>query len=906
MSSSGPINYYPEITVLIDPLLGRLPLTVTFSATATDSDGTIQSYEWDFEGDGTYDWNSDSDGNTSHIYDMRGTYSAACRVTDNLGLAQIISEGISVLGPGDPTEVSGQIPFNTTWEKSLSPYLLTGDVQVPSDVTLTIEPGVEVQYSGAYEILVQGSIIANGTSQDSIIFTSTSSGVSSNATQLRFDGTVLDNSQFSYLRMDYAANAIQLGKETEHNQGDKNSGTLNVSYVRLDNAGIFTDGYDTGAKIVLTNAVITSCTIKGNYPRSEEIIIRNADLTNCIINSDSYNKGITLENSNVTGTEFTIGCCGANFKILNCTIEASSFSDYNDYYSVVIRDSRILNTPILLGQSESGFTLFNTTIDYSGLSGNITCLECNNLQMDSSFIIGNNSGTGIILTGNNNTITNSSISNTGIGIKLNSGTLTVNNCSFSNNGTFNVENRTDGTVDATENWWGTIDAAEINAKIFDKFNDINYGQVIFNPIKMSPSGPINYFPEATVSIDPLLGRIPLAVNFNATAIDSDGTIEKYEWDFDEDGTYDWSSSENGNTKNLYMEGGQYKVELKVTDSTNLANRLFYNLAALDFKVNVEQKNEKIVVGWGWGEFSIVVIPSSCLDFLSDGDELHIIDSAGIINNYCPVEIGELLTGSIRYINGKDSTYIVQCQAAIDLSSFNGTAHSGYLKGNRMIFKIKVAGSDSVYEILPVTSNSEQAVFDDSLILSIISFTDKDNKHLPKRKMSNNVVKKSKILQNVSSEFFNIYKNGELIKSYYPSSFFVDNDVKSNTSYKYEIFLLDSNGNEILAKYDSIQTNDIVADSYRSSNILPNKFFITTLLNPFQGKLAIKFGLPSNEIVYAAMYDPLGRMLAMLPKNFKKAGYHRIEWVLPGIASGRYIIIFKAGKYSKTLILTLSK
>jgi hypothetical protein len=51
-------------------------------------------------------------------------------------------------------EVSGQIQFDATWTKDLSPYLIVGDVQVPAGLTLTIEPGVEVQYSGAYEILV--------------------------------------------------------------------------------------------------------------------------------------------------------------------------------------------------------------------------------------------------------------------------------------------------------------------------------------------------------------------------------------------------------------------------------------------------------------------------------------------------------------------------------------------------------------------------------------------------------------------------------------------------------------------------------------------------------------------------------------------------------------------------------
>ena len=40
--------------------------------------------------------------------------------------------------------VQGNISFSTTWTKTLSPYNVVGDVQVPAAVTLTIEPGVEL------------------------------------------------------------------------------------------------------------------------------------------------------------------------------------------------------------------------------------------------------------------------------------------------------------------------------------------------------------------------------------------------------------------------------------------------------------------------------------------------------------------------------------------------------------------------------------------------------------------------------------------------------------------------------------------------------------------------------------------------------------------------------------------
>ena len=68
---------------------GQVPFTANLTGSGTD-DGTIQYYEWDFDGDGAYDWVSrpgvDTNGNTSYTYREIGTYIATLRVTDNDGI----------------------------------------------------------------------------------------------------------------------------------------------------------------------------------------------------------------------------------------------------------------------------------------------------------------------------------------------------------------------------------------------------------------------------------------------------------------------------------------------------------------------------------------------------------------------------------------------------------------------------------------------------------------------------------------------------------------------------------------------------------------------------------------------------------------------------------------------------
>jgi len=71
------------------------------------------------------------------------------------------------------TPVSGIIDENTTWTKYGSPYVLTGDLLIYENKTLTIEPGVEVLANGEYYIwLYKGATLnATGKETEPIIFT---------------------------------------------------------------------------------------------------------------------------------------------------------------------------------------------------------------------------------------------------------------------------------------------------------------------------------------------------------------------------------------------------------------------------------------------------------------------------------------------------------------------------------------------------------------------------------------------------------------------------------------------------------------------------------------------------------------------------------------------------------------
>jgi len=475
---------------------------------------------------------------------------------------------------------------NTTWTLANSPYKIIQDVQIASNVTLTIEAGVQIQFKGEYEILVKGSIIAKGTASKRIIFIGTGNPPDNSSTPslLKFKGTNLNNSQLDYIKMEKAWRAIQIGQETEHNQGEKNRGTLTVSNIIFNEANVITDGYDTGAKLVISDAKISSSTIKGNYPRSEEIIIKNSIISDSVINSDSYNRGITIEKCNITNTDLKIGCCGANFQIIDSIITDSIIDRYNNHYFVDIISSRLINTPINLPDGRY-VTISDSIIAYHGNYG----ITARSLMMDSSNIIGssnsrgnssgngsgNSTSVGIIITGNRdnnpNKITNSSIAYNAIGIDVtDADSLTIQNCNIINNSNYNIRNKAKVNIDATNNYWGTTNKNEISDKIFDYYDDINYGKVIFEPFLTSPVNismpyipPKNQQPIANAGSDQT-ATVNQTVNFDGSgSYDPDGDPLTFKWSFGDGTSTGWQNSSKAS--HVYSRAGNYTVTLTVSD-----------------------------------------------------------------------------------------------------------------------------------------------------------------------------------------------------------------------------------------------------------------------------------------------------------------------------------------------------
>lgn len=100
------------------------------------------------------------------------------------------------------------ITANTTWEAAKSPYIVVRDIPISTGVTLTIEPGVQVQFDGNYSLTNNGTMSAQGTKASPIVFTRTPL-FTTQWKQLEFGPTSQGNI-LKYLKVEYAQTGVQV------------------------------------------------------------------------------------------------------------------------------------------------------------------------------------------------------------------------------------------------------------------------------------------------------------------------------------------------------------------------------------------------------------------------------------------------------------------------------------------------------------------------------------------------------------------------------------------------------------------------------------------------------------------------------------------------------------------------
>ncbi|MFW6695117.1 ThuA domain-containing protein [Streptomyces sp. MAR4 CNX-425] len=117
---------------------GPVPLTVDFSSEGSDdADGDALTFEWDFDGDGTFD---STEAAPSHTYDTAGDFTAQLKVTDSTGETGFANIPIT----------AGNTAPEVTIETPVDGKLIEFGDQVPYKVTVTDPEDGEIDCSKVF------------------------------------------------------------------------------------------------------------------------------------------------------------------------------------------------------------------------------------------------------------------------------------------------------------------------------------------------------------------------------------------------------------------------------------------------------------------------------------------------------------------------------------------------------------------------------------------------------------------------------------------------------------------------------------------------------------------------------------------------------------------------------------
>ena len=347
----------------------------------------------------------------------------------------VITNAQTIIPPGD---VSG------TWTLGGSPYEIQGEITIPYLQTLTIEPGVIVEFQGHYKLNVQGRLLAVGTEADTIVFTINDTTGFHNPNipdgswyGIRFIDTspTNDSSKITYCKLEY-------GKSTGLGL-DSHGGAICVNF------------FD---KLVISNSLITNNIANGlDWPCGGGI---------SLFTSNAIIMGNTISNNWSLGGGGGIHFWDSSPQILNNTIVNNKAGDgggilCNESYPTITNTT--LENNIATDASGGGILCWNgssPSLEYVTFKNNTAAFWGNgmqavncNLLIEKCLFIENNIGGGALAVGADTTYTglpyqviinntsfidNTSNSRAGLFINQWSGTpliidVTIDNCEFSGN-----------------------------------------------------------------------------------------------------------------------------------------------------------------------------------------------------------------------------------------------------------------------------------------------------------------------------------------------------------------------------------------------------------------------------------------------------------------------------------------
>jgi hypothetical protein len=392
--------------------------------------------------------------------------------------------------------VSGLINSNSVWTKTGSPYNLTGNVAVNQGVTLTIQPGVTVNFNGYY-LRINGTLTAIGSSAEKITL---------NSARIVF--TELSN---SWNEQTSSGCIIQYAiiSQAPSTGGTTYPPLSNINPIKIDSCTI-NCGINVNSAIVTNNFVTGNINSQGSY--RENAAADTSTISNNHVKGDILIGGVSL--GAVTAPHEAVTVFG---NTVEGSIVSGSPEGTPQIYNNIVSTGGIGCTGLghiynnTVYGCQTGISLYTVRV----FGGNLPCYAV----VENNYVTGCSTGIGISLSDVHGglgqqycpTIQNNTIAGNTIGISLSGLGYTAtplmryNNLQGNSNYTFYLQES--NNPDMSLNWWGTTDDATISKTIYDFNDDFNLGTVTYQPILTAPN------PNAPVAaVIPTASPTPILVS----------------------------------------------------------------------------------------------------------------------------------------------------------------------------------------------------------------------------------------------------------------------------------------------------------------------------------------------------------------------------------------------------------
>ena len=355
------------------------------------------------------------------------------------------------------TEVSGGIFEPTTWTEAESPYVVTDDVVVFPDASLTIEPGVTIRFYADTRLeLRAGDLHAIGTENAPIVFTTDETNPTNLNKWNGIENTTTTSDSVS-VNLDYVT--IEHAKIGMHYGAGVAYRYISNAIFRHNNTGVF-DGALGYNWVTISNTEFTD-NIVGMQGRMSAINCNFENNGTGFANPMTFgdiNEGARVTNCTFTNNGTAVGTIGQIITI--AIIDDSDFTDNErgfDGYWAIIDKSYFTNS------SEFGVKLIKGEVQNSLFSDN-----------QAGLVIGTFPGELSIY---DNLFTTDTVA-----LEIGGQGATIFNNTICNSIEYGAVLTTNLPIDLNENCWCTTDLDEIAMMVFDAYDDVSLGIATYNDL----------------------------------------------------------------------------------------------------------------------------------------------------------------------------------------------------------------------------------------------------------------------------------------------------------------------------------------------------------------------------------------------------------------------------------------